>query len=143
MQTCWRLRCDCGVCVCAFVLHHQSHRVPSILSPSFPSSRSWLGQSSETLSGCRYIFRLVYPSITHLQLFRRLPTTSNNLWLAQALAILGKQIPGDEDFAQCTLNELMTLTNPKFIVSHRLLEKQRLGILLVEGGFEVMMSLSS
>ena len=75
----------------------------------------------------------------HLRLFRRLPTSSNDLWLAQAFAILGKQIPGDDDFARRTLDEIVALLNPEFVVSHGLLEKRKLDILLVEGGFEVAM----
>ena len=75
----------------------------------------------------------------HLRLSRRLPTSSNDLWLAQAFVILGKQIPGDEDFAQRTLDEIVTLIDPEFIVSHGLLEKQKLDLLLSEGGFEVVM----
>ena len=50
----------------------------------------------------------------------------------------GKQIPGDEDFAQRTLNEIITLIDPEFIVSRGLLEKQKLDTLLSEGGFEVV-----
>ena len=73
----------------------------------------------------------------HLRLSRRLPTSSNDLWLARAFVILGKQIPGDEDFAQRTLNEIITLIDPEFIISHKLLEKQKLDTFLSEGGFEV------
>ena len=75
----------------------------------------------------------------HLRLSRRLPTSSNDLWLAQAFAILGKQIPGDEDFARRTLDEIVTLVDSEFIVSHGLLEKQKLEVFLREGGFEVAM----
>ena len=75
----------------------------------------------------------------YLRLSRRVPTSSNDLWLAQAFTILGKQIPGDEDFAQRTLNEIITLIDPEFIISHGLLEKQKLDTFLSEGGFEVTM----
>jgi hypothetical protein len=75
----------------------------------------------------------------HLRLSRRLPTSSNELWIAQAFAILGKQIPGDEDFAQRTLDEITTLIDREFIISHGLLEKQKLDTLLNEGGLEVAM----
>ena len=75
----------------------------------------------------------------HLRLSRRLPTSSKDLWLGQAFVILGKQIPGDEGFAQRTLDEIVTLLDPEFIVSHGLLEKQNLDKLLSEGGFEVTM----
>ena len=77
----------------------------------------------------------------HLRLSRRLPTSSNSndLWLAQAFVIIGKQIPGDEDFAQRTLSEITTLIDPEFIISHGILEKQKLDTLLSEGGFEVVM----
>ena len=73
----------------------------------------------------------------YLRLSRRLPRPSSDLWLAQAFVILGKQIPGDEDFAQRTLTEIITLLDPEFIISHRLLEKQKLDTFLSEGGFEV------
>jgi len=75
----------------------------------------------------------------HLRLSRRLPTSSNDLWLAQAFVILGKQISGDEGFAQRTLNEIISLIDPEFITSHGLLEKQKLDKFLSEGGFEVVM----
>ena len=73
----------------------------------------------------------------HLRLSRRLPTSSKDIWLAQALVILRKQIPGDEDFAQRTLDEIIALIDPEFITSHGLLERQKLDTLLNEGGFEV------
>ncbi|KAF9783201.1 hypothetical protein BJ322DRAFT_140937 [Thelephora terrestris] len=75
----------------------------------------------------------------YLRLSRRLPRPSDDLWLAQAFVVLGKQIPGDEDFAQRTLREVVSLLDPEFMVSHRLLEKQKLDTLFSEGGFEVMM----
>jgi hypothetical protein len=75
----------------------------------------------------------------HLRHSRRLPTSTNGFWLAQAFVILGKQIPGDEDFAERTLDEIITLIDPEFILSHGLLEKQKLDTLLTEGGFEVVM----
>ena len=75
----------------------------------------------------------------HLRLSRRLPTSSSELWLAQAFVVLEKQISGDEDFAQRTLDEIITLIDPEFIISHGLLEKQKLNTLLNEGGFEVAM----
>ena len=74
-----------------------------------------------------------------LRLSRRLPRPSNNLWIAQAFAILGRQISGDEEFAQRTLKEVITLLDPEFIISHQLLEKQKIDTLLSEGGFEVAM----
>ncbi|KAF9646718.1 hypothetical protein BDM02DRAFT_3270795 [Thelephora ganbajun] len=75
----------------------------------------------------------------HLRLFRRSPMPSTGLWVAQAFVILEKQIPGDEDFALRTLNEIITLIDPEFVISHGLLEKQKLDTLLDEGGFEVAM----
>ena len=75
----------------------------------------------------------------HLRLSRRLPTSSKDLWIAQAFVVLGKQIPGDEDFAQRTLSEIITLIDPEFIVSCGLLEKQKLDTFLSEGGFEAVM----
>lgn len=74
-----------------------------------------------------------------LRLSRRLPRSPNDLWLAQAFVILGRQVSGDEEFARRTLKEVITLIDPEFIISHQLLEKQKLDILLSEGGFEVAM----
>ena len=75
----------------------------------------------------------------HLRLSRRLPMSSNDFWLAQAFVVLAKQIPGDEDFAQRTLSEIITFVDPEFIISHGLLEQQKLDTMLSEGGFEVVM----
>lgn len=75
----------------------------------------------------------------HLRLSRRLPTSSNGLWIAQAFMIMMKQISGDEDFARRTLDEIITLIDPEFIISHGLLGKQKLDTFLSEGGFEVAM----
>ena len=75
----------------------------------------------------------------YLRLSRRLPRSSDDLWLAQAFVILGKQIPGDEEFAQRTLKEVVSLIDPEFIGSRQLLEKQKLDTLVGEGGFEVSM----
>lgn len=75
----------------------------------------------------------------YLRLSRRLPRSSNDLWIAQAFVILGKQISGDEEFARRTLEEVITLLDPEFIVSRQLMEKQKLDTLLSEGGFEVAM----
>jgi hypothetical protein len=75
----------------------------------------------------------------YLRLSRRLPTSSNGLWLAQAFMILMKQISGDEDFARRTLDEIITLIDPEFIISHGLLGRQELDTFLSEGGFEVAM----
>ena len=72
-----------------------------------------------------------------LRLSRR--RSSNDLWLAQAFVVLGKQVSGDEEFARRTLNEVITLLDPEFIISHQLLEKDKLDTFLSEGGFEVAM----
>jgi len=107
-----------------------------VSSPLWP----WIYSDSPTPSYSHVFIRPLSCYLAqYLRLSRRLPTSSSNLWLAQAFVILGKQISGDEDFAQRTLNEIITLINPEFIISHGLLEKQKLDTLLSEGGFEVAM----
>ena len=51
--------------------------------------------------------------------------------------MLGEQIPGGEDSAYRTLNEIITLINPEFVISHGALAKQKFNTILSEGGFEV------
>ena len=75
----------------------------------------------------------------YLRLSRRLPILSRELWLGQAFAILGRQIPGDEGFVQHTIEEIASLLDSEFILSHGLLEKQNLETVLKEGGLEVAM----
>ena len=74
----------------------------------------------------------------YLLLSRRLPQSSNDLWIAQAFVVLLRQIPGDEDFAQRTLKEVTALLDPEFILSHRLLGRDQLETFLGEGGLEVV-----
>ena len=101
---------------------------------------SWIYSDSPAPSHSHVFFRPLSCYLAqHLRLSRRLPTSSNELWLAQAFVILEKQIPGDEDFAQRTFNEIITLIDPEFIISHGLLQRQKLDTLLNEGGFEVAM----
>ncbi|KAG6890583.1 hypothetical protein C0992_000401 [Termitomyces sp. T32_za158] len=51
----------------------------------------------------------------YLRLSRRLPTTSKELWMAQALSILSKLLPGDEDFALEVINDISGLITPEWL----------------------------
>lgn len=46
---------------------------------------------------------------SYLRLSRRLPGISEDLWMAQALSILSKLLPGDEEFAQQVMDDLTGL----------------------------------
>ncbi|GLB38569.1 putative RPAP1-like, C-terminal [Lyophyllum shimeji] len=50
----------------------------------------------------------------YLCLSQRLPDISEELWAAQGLAILAKLLPGDEDFAAQTADELLGLVGPRW-----------------------------
>ncbi|OBZ71482.1 RNA polymerase II-associated protein 1 [Grifola frondosa] len=54
----------------------------------------------------------------YLRLSRRLPGMSPDLWTAQALAILCRVLPGDEEFAYRTVEEITGLITADFIHSH-------------------------
>ncbi|KZT19594.1 hypothetical protein NEOLEDRAFT_1245723 [Neolentinus lepideus HHB14362 ss-1] len=51
----------------------------------------------------------------YLRLSRRLPGTTPDLWLAQACTVIQRVLPGDEDFAQRTLEQMMCVVTPNFI----------------------------
>ena len=138
---------------CSPPLSHATHRLESPpFSLPFPQLQemtglivnsplwSWIYSDSPAPSYSHVFVRPLSCYLAqHLRLSRRLPTSSNELWLAQAFVILGKQVSGDEDFVQRTLNEIITLIDPEFIISHVLLEKQKLDTMSNEGGFEVAM----
>ncbi|KAF5382618.1 hypothetical protein D9615_002767 [Tricholomella constricta] len=51
----------------------------------------------------------------YLRLSRRLPGISENLWAAQALSILSRLLPGDEDFAAQVADDLFSLMTPRWV----------------------------
>ncbi|KXN82851.1 RNA polymerase II-associated protein 1 [Leucoagaricus sp. SymC.cos] len=52
---------------------------------------------------------------TYLTLSRRLPGISEELWVAQALSILLRLIPSDEDFARGIVDQLLDLVTPEWV----------------------------
>ncbi|KAI0058241.1 hypothetical protein BV25DRAFT_1919451 [Artomyces pyxidatus] len=51
----------------------------------------------------------------YLRLSRRNPTTTDDLWLAQASVILIRAMPGDEDAMRTVLEDIVALVNEKFL----------------------------
>lgn len=68
-----------------------------------------------------YAYSLVRPLSSllaaYLGLSRRLPDTSQDLWMAQALSIIMRLLPGHEAFASNTLEELIETLNPEWLQS--------------------------
>ncbi|KAF8877152.1 hypothetical protein CPB84DRAFT_1795262 [Gymnopilus junonius] len=56
----------------------------------------------------------------YLLLSRRLPGTTQSLWLAQSFAILLRLIPGDEDYAQSLVKEMTTLLSQTWASSNNI-----------------------
>lgn len=54
----------------------------------------------------------------YLRLSQRLPNVSHDVWMAQALSILSRFLPGDEEFALQVTQELVGLITPEWAVSH-------------------------
>ncbi|KAF7319763.1 hypothetical protein MKEN_00758700 [Mycena kentingensis (nom. inval.)] len=71
----------------------------------------------------------------YLRLSKHLPDVSQDAWMAQALAILSRLLPGDEDFAVEIGNEIIDLLTPEwaasraFAVPHAFWDKGGLAIL--------------
>lgn len=63
---------------------------------------------------CRPLSGLLY---SYLQLSRRLPGTSQELWMAQSLAIVCKLLPGDEEFALQIMEDLADLLTAHWTTS--------------------------
>lgn len=57
---------------------------------------------------------------TYLQLSRRLPGVSEDLWIAQAFSILGRLLPGDEEFALQVVDDVGSLLTSDFMISRGL-----------------------
>ncbi|KZT69607.1 hypothetical protein DAEQUDRAFT_765434 [Daedalea quercina L-15889] len=52
---------------------------------------------------------------TYLQLWRRTPGVSDDLWMAQALAIMNRLLPGDEESARRIVELVTGLVTPEFM----------------------------
>lgn len=63
-------------------------------------------------ASCRLLSELL---AIYLRLSRRLPDTSEDLWLAQAVAVLSRLLPGDEEVGRWAVNEMLSLTNADFV----------------------------
>jgi len=68
-----------------------------------------------------YAYSLVRPLSSllaaYLGLSRRLPDTSQDLWVAQALSIITRLLPGHEEFASNALEELLKTLNSEWLQS--------------------------
>ena len=66
-----------------------------------------------------YAYTLIRPLSSllgaYLGLSRRLPDTSQDLWLAQSLSIITRLLPGHEEFASNILGELLQTLNPEWL----------------------------
>ncbi|KAF8216352.1 hypothetical protein K438DRAFT_1797081 [Mycena galopus ATCC 62051] len=50
----------------------------------------------------------------YLRLSQRLPDVSGDVWMAQALSILARLMPGDEEYALQTMEEVLALVTPQW-----------------------------
>ncbi|KAJ6573827.1 hypothetical protein DFH09DRAFT_382038 [Mycena vulgaris] len=57
---------------------------------------------------------------SYLRLSQRLPDVSQDVWMAQALSILSRLLPGDEDFALQVAQEIVDLITPQWAISRGL-----------------------
>lgn len=65
-------------------------------------------------SGLRQLSLLL---ASYLNLSRALPGTTDDLWIAQAFAILPRLLPGDDEFAMKTIESITRLVVPSFMAS--------------------------
>ncbi|KAG6820119.1 hypothetical protein H0H93_005125 [Arthromyces matolae] len=78
---------------------------------------SWtlLGSSDKsTRNAYVYVKPLSELLLNYLQLSRRLPSTSKELWAAQAFSILSKLLPGDEESALDIIADICALVMPQW-----------------------------
>ncbi|KAJ7433558.1 hypothetical protein FB451DRAFT_1419624 [Mycena latifolia] len=57
---------------------------------------------------------------SYLRLSQRLPDVSQDVWMAQALSILFRLLPGDEEFALQVTQEVLDLITPQWAMSREL-----------------------
>ncbi|RDB14682.1 RNA polymerase II-associated protein rba50 [Hypsizygus marmoreus] len=78
---------------------------------------SLLSSNPTTRHGYAYLRPLSGLLGTYLSMSRRIPGISDELWAAQALSILSKSLPGDEEFASQTVADLSDLFTPEWVSS--------------------------
>ncbi|KAG5352948.1 hypothetical protein C0989_011853 [Termitomyces sp. Mn162] len=108
--------------LCAMITVHPSW--------SLLDSKDW-----GTRSAYVYLRSLSELLSSYLRLSRRLPTTSKELWMAQALSILLKLLPGDEAFALEVVDDITSLITPEWLSG---LEIQAPPIIWDRGGLDVV-----
>ncbi|KAF8627397.1 hypothetical protein AX17_006212 [Amanita inopinata Kibby_2008] len=81
---------------------------------------------------CRSLSSLL---LAYLGMSRRLPGTTQDLWMAQALSIISRLLPGHEEFAEAIVEQLLNMVNVEWLKS-----KGYCQITDIEGenGFEVI-----
>ncbi|KAJ7451055.1 hypothetical protein FB451DRAFT_1145830 [Mycena latifolia] len=77
-------------------------------------------------SGPGYVlFRPLWSLLaSYLRLSQRLPDVSQDVWMAQALSILSRLLPGDEEFALQVTQEVLDLITPQWAMSRGLIIPQ-------------------
>jgi hypothetical protein len=105
-------------------LHHP-FICPSLVYPSsaiFTAHPVWsLLSSSDSAFGylnCREFSGLLS---LYLQLSRRLPDVSEDLWMAQAFTILLRLGPGDEDFASAVMEDIANRLTPEWSTAREII----------------------
>ncbi|KAH9480658.1 RNA polymerase II-associated protein 1 [Psilocybe cubensis] len=79
-----------------------------------------LMDSSNSSRGYLYCREMSRFMSYYLLLSRRLPQTSQSLWLAQSFSILQRLGPGDEDFAQLVISELSKILTQQWAESQKI-----------------------
>jgi RNA polymerase II-associated protein 1 len=78
-----------------------------------------LFQSEAAPSYSRVFLRPLTSMLSYyLRLSRALPGVSQDLWMAQAISILCRLMPGDEEFGVQVITDVTTLINPDIMASH-------------------------
>ncbi|KAG6866175.1 hypothetical protein C0991_007725 [Blastosporella zonata] len=88
--------------LCAKITTHSSWSVLGSTEPSTRNAYVHLRPLSDLLSG-------------YLRLSRRLPGSSKELWAAQALSIISKFLPGNEDVALQIADDILSLVTPEWL----------------------------
>ncbi|KIL67775.1 hypothetical protein M378DRAFT_9053 [Amanita muscaria Koide BX008] len=86
-----------------------------------------------------YAYALVRPLASllysYLGLSRRLPGTTPDLWVAQALSIITRLLPSHEEFAQDIITEVLSILNPEWLRSK---EYREAPVVFASGGFDLI-----
>lgn len=91
----------------------------SELSAKLVSHPLWLSLQSDSAPPYVHLFLRPLTSLlrSYLHLSHHLPGVPQDLWMAQALSVLCRLIPGDEEFGQEIVEEVTSLINPDLIAS--------------------------